>query len=105
MQIFQNCKTNTALILFFFFFFCFFNTIFKYFVNFNTTQGQLLLGGADSVMKRQEEDDRMESWRILTFYTEIEERDHERFKTLNRGVQRMKKNVYPHIPLCFYFFY
>ena len=58
---FQNCKTNTSLILFF-------NTIFKHFVNLNTAQGKLLLSGANNVMKRQEEDDRMGSGRIMTFY-------------------------------------
>ena len=55
------------------------------------------------MMKRQEEDDRMESGRIMIFYRELEEKYHERIKTLNRGVQRMKQNVYPHIPFFFFF--
>ena len=50
------------------FYFCFFfYRIFQHFVNLNTTQWQLLRSGANNVMKRQEEDDRMKSGRIMTF--------------------------------------
>ena len=69
-----------------FFLSLFFNRIFEHFVNFNIAKGQILLSGADSVMKRQEEVDRMESGRTMIFYRKLEEKEHERFKTLNRGV-------------------
>ena len=37
------------------------------------------------MMKRKEEADRMESGRTMICYKELEEKEHERFKTLNRG--------------------
>ena len=64
---FENCKTNTSLFCLFIFYFSFYDRIFKHFVNLNTAQGQQLLSGANNVIKRQEEDDRMESGRIMTF--------------------------------------
>ena len=48
-----------------FFFFCY--RIFQHFVNLNTTQGQLLPSRANNLIKRQEEDDRRKSGRIMTF--------------------------------------
>ena len=56
------------------------------------------------MMKRQEETDRMESGRTMICYIELEEKEHKRFKALNRGGSRMKKNFYPHIPFSFFLF-
>ena len=56
------------------------------------------------MMKRQEEDDGRKSERIITFNREIEQKDHERIKTLNGEVQRMKRCL-PTFTFLFFLFF